>query len=225
MESTKEQVLHLLQTTGGATVAALAEALDVGQASVRRHLDHLRAERLADVRLERHGVGRPAYLFFATEKAEERSPAGYARLFSRLYAGLRSLDESQVRGRGGEELLRSAFDAAAQQVADEHQREVPATSLERRVSQTRQALEREGIVDGWAKREDGYHLTNSVCPYRQAALASTGPCELDRRTIELLVAAPVRQISRIADGDHACEYIVATVEGTSRGRDEGASTE
>ena len=209
MESTREQVLHLLQTRGDATVAGLAETLGVGPASIRRHLDHLRVDGLVDVRLEHHGVGRPSFVFYSTEDGAERTPAGYSRLLSRLYAGLRSLDHAQVRGRDGAEVLRTAFGAAAKQVAQEHQAEVAADSLEDRVAQTSQALQSEGIVDDWTEREDGYHLTNSACPYRQAAMASSGPCELDRRTIELLVAAPVRQIGRIVDGQAICEYVVA----------------
>jgi len=205
--STKEQILRLLQARGGATVAGLAQALGIGQAAVRRHLDRLRVEGLADVRLERHRVGRPAFVFYATEEAEERTP-GYSRLFSRLSEGLRSLDERQLQGRSGQQVLRTAFDAAARRVAAEHRSEVTAGSLEGRVVKTRQALESEGIVDDWARLEDGYHLTNSACPYRQAALASRGPCELDRRAIELLISAPVRQVSRIADGHPVCEYIV-----------------
>ncbi len=213
MESTREQVLHVLQARGGATVTALAEALGLGQASVRRHLDHLRVEGLVDVRLERHGVGRPAFVVYPTAEAEERTPAGYSRLLSRLYQGLRSLDETQVRGRDGAQVLGSVFEGVAKQVAREHEAEVASDSLEGRVAETSQALEREGIVDAWAKEEDGYHLTNSACPYRQAALVSQGPCELDRRAIELLVAAPVRQVSRIVDGQPACEYIVAASAG------------
>lgn len=209
MESTREQVLHVLQARGDATVADLAGALGVGQASLRRHLDHLRVDGLVDVRLEHRGVGRPSFVFYSTEKGAERTPAGYSRLLSRLYAGLRSLDQAQVRGRDGAELLRTTFGAVAEQVAQEHQSEVAADSLEDRVAQTSHALQSEGIVDGWTEREDGYHLTNSACPYRQAAMASPGPCELDRRAIELLLAAPVRQIGRIVDGNTICEYIVA----------------
>lgn len=209
MESTKGQVLHLLQARGGATVAELAQALGVGQVSVRRHLDHLRVEGLADVRVERHGVGRPAFVFYPTEAAEERVPAGYSRLLSRLYRGLSSLDERQVRSRDGAQVLRTVFERVAEQVTHEHEAEVAADSLERRVAQTAQALEQEGIVDGWAKETDSYRLINAACPYRQAALATHGPCELDRRVIELLVRAPVRQVSRIADGQPRCEYIVA----------------
>jgi predicted ArsR family transcriptional regulator len=220
MESTREQLLHLLQTRGEASVAALAEALGVGQASVRRHLDHLRADGLVDVKVERHGVGRPAFVFFATAQAEERTPAGYSRLLSRLYKGLRSLDESQVRGRDGAQVLRSAFRGAAEQLALEHKSEVSGQTVGERVEQTSQALRREGIVDAWTKDAGGFRMSNSACPYRQTALLSHGPCELDHRAIELLVSAPVRQVSRLVDGQPACEYIIADVGERDRKRSE-----
>ena len=211
MESTKEQVLHILQKRGSATVAGLAESLGVGPASVRRHLDHLRVEGLADVRIERHGVGRPAFIFYPTEEAEERMPAGYSRLLTRVYQELTSLGEGDVRGSDGAEVLRTVFEGVAHQVAREHQIDAVAEQLESRVGKTAEALRGEGIVDSWSKSDEGYKLTNSACPYRHAALATHGPCELDRRTIELLVSAPVLQVSRIVDGQPACEYVIAAV--------------
>ncbi len=212
MESTKERILHILQACGGATVATVAESLSMGQASVRRHLDHLQVEGLADVRTERSGVGRPAFVYYPTEEGEERAPAGYSRLLSRLYQGLSSLDQGQVRGRDGTQVLRQVFQDVAVQVAKEHESEVAAGSLEDRVAQTSVALHKEGIVDSWIRTPEGYRLANAACPYRRAADVSHGPCELDRRTIELLVHAPVRQVSRIVDGRPACEYIVAAVD-------------
>jgi DeoR family suf operon transcriptional repressor len=211
MENTKEQVLHHLQKQGGATVAGLAEALGVGQASVRRHLDHLRVDGLADVRIERHGVGRPAFIFYPTEAAEERTPGGYSRLLTRVYKELTSLGEEQLRGSDGAEVLSTVFEGVAQQIAREHQTDVAAARLETRVDRTADVLRAEGIVDSWTRADDGYKLTNSACPYRSAALATHGTCELDRRTIELLVSAPVRQTSRIVDGKPACEYVVAAI--------------
>jgi predicted ArsR family transcriptional regulator len=208
MESTKEQVLHLLQARGSATVADLAEALALGQASVRRHLDHLRVDGMADVRIERHGVGRPAFLFYPTEEAEERTPAGYSRLLSRMYKELGALTEAGVGGRDGADVLRSVFEGVAHQVAREHEVDVAAERLETRVENTAKVLHGEGTVDGWSKSDEGYTLTNTACPYRSAALATHGPCELDRRTIELLVEAPVRQVSRIVDGQSKCEYVI-----------------
>ena len=214
-------MLRLLQVKGSATVADLAGALGVGQASVRRHLDHLRVDGLVDARVERHGVGRTAFVFYPTEKGEERAPAGYSRLLSRLYDGLRSLDEAQVQGRDGAQVLRTAFERVAERVAEEHRQRVTGKTVAERVAQTTDALQGEGIVDGWSEQGGVLRIQNSACPYRQAAVTTHGTCELDRRAIELLVSAPVRQVSRIVDGQPTCEYIVQALRRDEQTHDTG----
>jgi predicted ArsR family transcriptional regulator len=209
MESTREQLLHLLQTKGEATVADLSDALGVGPAAVRRHLDHLRVEGLADVRIERHGVGRPSFVFYPTAEAEERTPAGYSRLLSRVYRELSTLDEESLSGKDGKQVLRVLMDGVAHQVAREQMAFVTGSDVASRVQQVTEALRPEGIVDDWTKSGDEYRLTNTACPYRQAAAGTHGPCELDRKTIELLVSVPVRQVSRIVDGHSTCEYVIS----------------
>ena len=49
---------------------------------------------------------------------------------------------------------------------------------------------------------------NTTCPYRKAAELTDAPCHADHRTVELLVGAPVEQVSRMVDGHAMCEYVV-----------------
>src|SRR5512139_4023786 len=105
MESTRSQVLRIVRARGEATVADLAGELGMGQASVRRHLDALRAERLVDARPLRQGVGRPSYVYFPTEAAEEMTPARYSRLLTRIFNQMREMGESEVSGASGPDLL------------------------------------------------------------------------------------------------------------------------
>ena len=74
METTREQILRLVRGHREIGIAQVAETLGVSPAAVRRHLDGLRADGLVDVKLERHGVGRPSLLFFLTDRAE-KAPA------------------------------------------------------------------------------------------------------------------------------------------------------
>ena len=219
--STRDRILILLRSKGEATVAELAEALELSPGGVRRHLDGLRAEGLADARMLRGGVGRPSFAFFLTEQAEERTPASYSRLLSRMFQRLVELKESDLRGRDGLQVLASVFEGVAREVARDHRLEVEGPTLEQRVAQASRALQAEGILDRWGREADGYHLLNSTCPYRRAAQASPAPCQSDRLAIELLLGAPVEQIGRLVDGSPCCEYVVrvqaaTTGEGPSR---------
>jgi predicted ArsR family transcriptional regulator len=206
VETTREQVLRYVRGRRETTVSQVAEALELSQQAVRRHLDGLRADGLVDARIERHGVGRPALLFFATQRGEEL--AGM-RLLERLYRHLDRLDARTVSGHSGRQLLDQAFSEIAADVAAEHAPEVRGATLDERVAEASRALEREGIVDGWRKEQDGaFQIVNGECPYLRFAEMSDVACRSDRRSIELLVGAPVEQTSRIVDGAPACEYLV-----------------
>lgn len=207
-ESTKAHILRLLQGWGEATVAQLVEALDLSPAAVRRHLDGLRAEGLVDVRPQRHAVGRPSFLFYPTERAEELFSVGYSRLLGRMFRGLSELRPEEVSGQPGKEVLGRVFEGVAERLAEQYGPQVAGETLEERVPQATRALRAEGILDRWDEGPEGFRLTNSACPYRRAALATEQACSADRLAIQLLLGRPVEQLRRVVEGHPYCEYVV-----------------
>lgn len=197
---------EFLAARGEATVGDIAAELHLNQANIRRHLEVMRAEGLVDVAIQRHEVGRPAYVYRLTERAEELS-AHYPRLVGRLVRTIASMPE-------GSSVLTQVFDGVAEEIAGAHRHDVNGASVAERVAQTSEALKDEGIVDHWRKDDDGFHLMNTTCPYRKAAEASGAPCQADHRTVELLVGAPVVQLTRMVEGHQMCEYIVRDTPGT-----------
>ena len=208
METTREQVLRFVRGRREATVAQLAEALDVSAQAVRRHLDGLRADGLLDARLVRHGVGRPSLIFFATERGEELSGRTYLQLLSRLFRHLEKMDAEEVGGGSGRQVLDQVFSGIASEVAADHESEVRGATLAERVAEASRALDREGIVDTWRIEDGDYHMINGECPYLRLAEMSDAACRSDRQTIELLVDGQVEQTTRIVEGAPVCEYII-----------------
>jgi predicted ArsR family transcriptional regulator len=200
MKSTRQQVLDILRQKGESTIAELADSLGLATASVRRHLDVLMAEGFVELRSVRQQTGRPYYAFRLSERAEELTPSGYSKLIVRL------LDE--VTDIGGADLRDVLFERLAKRIAQEYQPQIDAMSLERRIEQVTDALNAEGILDGWSRERDGFHLFNRSCPYRRAAQASHAPCVSDRKIIELLLGMEVEQIGRLVNGQMRCEYLV-----------------
>ena len=219
MESTKSQIVGLLRSSGGATVHQLVSSLRMSPGAVRRHLDGLRAEGLVDARPLRHLVGRPAFVFHLTEQGEEASAGGYSRLLNRMFRGLLGMEQGEVAGGTGQEVLEKLFQEVAEQMARDHRPEVAGPTLEERVAQASQALHAEGIVERWDRVPEGFRLVNVACPYRRAAQVSDAPCHSDRLAIELLVGQPVEQIGRVVQGHPYCEYVVRVEEA------EGAAAE
>jgi DeoR family suf operon transcriptional repressor len=208
VETTREQVLRFVRGRREATVAQLAEALDVSPQAVRRHLDGLRADGFLDARLERHGVGRPSLIFFATERGEELSGRTYLQLLSRLFRHLEKMDSEEVGGGSGRQVLDQVFSGIASEVAADHESEVRGATLAERVAEASRALDREGIVDTWRIEDGDYHMINGECPYLRLAEMSDAACRSDRQTIELLVDGQVEQTTRIVEGAPVCEYII-----------------
>lgn len=208
METTREHVLRLVRGHRELTIAQIAEALGVSQPAVRRHLDGLRADGFVDVRLERHGVGRPSLVFFPTERGEEGAGRQYLQLLTRLFRRLDNMDEATVGGKSGREVLEGALAEVAYEVAAAHEAEAAGRTLAERVERASEALKTEGIVDGWRQDGEGFRILNGECPYIRIAEMTDAPCRSDRQSIELLVQANVEQIRRIADGQPVCEYIV-----------------
>ena len=196
---------EFLAARGEATAGEIAANLRLNQANIRRHLEVMRAEGLVDVRSQRQIVGRPAYMYRLTERAEELN-AHYPRLVNRMVRQMASLPD------GGKQILEQVFAGVADDVASAYRPQVTGASVAERVAQTSDALKDEGIVDHWRKDDDGFHLMNTTCPYRKAAELTDAPCHADHRAVELLVGAPVEQVSRMVDGDHMCEYVVREIQ-------------
>ena len=71
MHAVRKHILEILKERNGATVAELADCLEMAPVSVRHHLDILQGDNLICVeRLERKGnVGRPQQVYALTADA------------------------------------------------------------------------------------------------------------------------------------------------------------
>lgn len=200
MQGTRERILEFIVRHREVRVEELAEELSITSAAVRRHLDHLRADGLVDVRAVKQPTGRPYYAYHATDLALPTMPPAYADLLERM---LRSLGEQDA-------VIASVMASVAESLASRHRSEMDpgVASPALRVAQVTESLREEGILESWTSEADGFHLTNSSCPYHKAAEISKLPCESDRKAIELLLGLDVEQLNRIVDGSPVCEYLV-----------------
>ncbi len=208
VERTRDEVLRLLFERGDCTVAELAEVIGVSDGSVRRHLDIMVADGLVETRLERIPRGRPVTRYALSTAGEEaRSAEHYQRLLARLSPALANLTPEDVE-HGGPAILDRLFDHVAESVAAEHRPRVTSERLDERVQQVLVALTDEGILQEVEEAPEFFRLKNAGCPYRTTAMETHACCAADRRTIELLLGAPVEQVMTVAEGGHQCEYLV-----------------
>src|SRR3990170_2095514 len=93
MEGTRKVIINLLKRSeAGLTVPELCQALKVTPMALRRHLAVLERDGLVQTDLKRQPLGRPAYVYFLTGRAEAFFPKNYAPLVLELLSDLVVLD-------------------------------------------------------------------------------------------------------------------------------------
>jgi predicted ArsR family transcriptional regulator len=197
---TRERVARTILELGPSTAATLAEKLDLTPAAIRRHLDHMLDNGLAEVRQPRRpvtrGRGRPAKVFALTEAGRDQFEQQYDDL---ALQALRFLAET-----GGED----AVARFAEHRLDE---------LERRVEELRLADpdEKPSELLARAMREAGYaaavhdvpvgeQLCQQHCPVAHVAHEFPQLCEAETAMISRVLGRHVQRLATIAHGDGVC---------------------
>ena len=212
MKGTRGEIVALLRQRGECTVADLAEQVGIAPAALRRHLEILAGEGTVEYRAVKQPTGRPYFAYRLTDRAREAAANGYPRLLERFVTEVAALDPDETAAKNGRDLLETVFGHMSEHLAADYRGRVHGETLEERVDSLTTALRDEGIVERWEKREDGYHLSTSGCPYRRAALVAHGLCSSEARAIATLLGTEVEQVGRVVDGAPLCEYVVRNEE-------------
>ena len=207
VHAVRKNILEILKETGGATVAELAERLDMAPVSVRHHLDILQGDAMIRVgRVERNGaVGRPQQFYVLTAEAATLFPDNFAALAAGLVR--------QLKGFLSPDQLRCAFHALAHEIAAESDagnwEQLP---LENRLERVTDFLNQRGYLARWEANNaagGGYLLHKYNCPYSGVSGEHRELCVMDQMLIDELVGRHCCRIQSVADNANCCTYAVA----------------
>jgi predicted ArsR family transcriptional regulator len=215
MGDSRHRVAGALFAAGSATVPTIAGQLGITQQAVRRHLDVLVAEGLAEAqdptrRLGRgpgRGRGRPARAFALTEQGRAGFPAAYDDLA--LVALQRLL------GQGGQQAV---VDVARDRVASLDERygqALAAAPAADRPAMLADALNGDGYAATLDRAPDGLgvQVCQHHCPVSHVAQQFPELCEAETEVFARLLGTHVQRLATIAHGDGVCTtYVPATSE-------------
>ncbi len=91
MRSTRDKILEILQTKRKATINDLAKVVGINGISVRHHLINLQEEGLIYAEEERHGVGRPRFVYRLTDQGLEKFPSNYQKFTRYMLTELKNM--------------------------------------------------------------------------------------------------------------------------------------
>lgn len=226
--STRQQVMSLLLTRGPIAASDIGEALGLSAAGVRRHLDKLVDDALAEtcqpraVAGEEASRGRPAKHYRLTERGREQFGSQYEALASDAIETLKEVGGSEavkalarawtarvLSGvEGVEGVDQSGSDAAGSDAAGSDAAGSDAAGSDRAVEEVARQLAAAFDANGYAatvrRAGSGVQICQHHCPVSAVAAEHPEICVAEHEAISALVGRHIQPLALIADGDGIC---------------------
>lgn len=215
---TRDRVARAVLEQGPVTASAIADQLGITPAAVRRHLDLMVADGLAEARDPRptasRGRGRPARVYVLTD-------AGHA-LMTTAYDDLATSAMEFLAEQLGPEAVE---EFAARRVADLESRYAPVVDAagadtDQRAQALAEALDRDGyaatarpvgpLPAQTAAGDGGVQLCQGHCPVQHVATRFPQLCEAETEVFSRLLGVHVQRLATLASGAHVCTTHVPT---------------
>lgn len=200
MQPSREQILGYLHQRGEATVKELAQLLGLTATGVRQHLTILERDGLIEAHEVRGHVGRPAYVYALTDRADSLFPKNYAMLTNLLL--------EEVRTMAGAEALQQLLRRVSARMAERYADRVDGKGLSERVQATAGVLRELGCEVDVRQQGDEFFIHQCTCPYPKVAKRHSAVCALEVDFVQRMTGSDARLVTSLLRGDRACAYRV-----------------
>ncbi len=197
-ETSDEQLLHLLRTSGPRSVTELAEATSVTATAVRQRLVRLRAQGLIErvaVKAER---GRPSHRYSLTDKARRQAGSNFDDLAMVLWREVRDVKDPGIR--------RGLLERITHHLAREYRSQIVGETLEEKMQSVRALFSERGVPFAVEQKEGLPVLTALDCPYPRLAEQDRGICAMEKMMFAELLDHPMRLSQCRLDGHASCQF-------------------
>lgn len=199
---TRRNIMRALLTDGPITAGDLGEKLGLSAAGVRRHLDILIDEGLAQAQVPkpRRGMrsrGRPAKVFTLTDSGRDH--------FGHSYDNVAMLALAALKESGGREaVLQLARDRMKRIIHDVGHAEDNADSVAETAEELAHAFDEHGYAATVKKAPGGVQICQHHCPVSHLVEDFPELCEAEHEVIAELTGLHVQPLASIADGHGVC---------------------
>nr|WP_306428910.1 metalloregulator ArsR/SmtB family transcription factor [Corynebacterium sp. 76QC2CO] len=197
---TRREIMLLILKAGQISATQLAEQLGLSATGIRRHLDVLVDEGLAELAPARrsHGRGRPA-------KAFRLTASGRAQ-FGHEYDTLAALALETLRETAGQEAVKSfalkRVERILQGIAAPSARD--EASIRETAAAVVEAFSNHGYAATVTQAGKGVQICQHHCPIAEVAQEFPELCEAEHQVIAELLGHHVQPLASIADGHNIC---------------------
>ncbi|MBE7149514.1 ArsR family transcriptional regulator [Bacillus mycoides] len=199
--TTREEIVQLLKIKGEHTVAELAEALEITEMAIRRHLSKLENDELIYSKMVRQQVGRPTYLYGLSQKGEDTFPKEYKQFAIEILDDLARM--------GDEKILRYVLQERTKRMEEQLQKKISNQSnLAYKVQEIAAMQEKNGyMVQIKRDGENSFVIEKQNCPLKEIAERFPQVCEDEKDMYKrLFTGANVKTLTNMCVGDCNCSY-------------------
>jgi len=194
----KEAILLFLKVRGDASLAELAERMELTKQGALRHVEGLEArgliERVPDSQVH-DGPGRPEHHYRLTPAAADLFPHAHRQLASELVDFMES------------DQLDRFFKARAARLEREYAARLAGLDLEARVRELARLASEAGHMTEVVEMGGGkLALKHCNCPIQDVAAKAGHPCRHEQDMYERLLGAEVERTAWMAGTDNNCTY-------------------
>ena len=201
---TRRQIMLMLLKLAPVTATDLADRLDMSAAGVRRHLDILVADGLAETvnrRTRSAGSaaarGRPAKAFRLTDEGRTHFGHSYDELAADALDVLRETGGSEAVRRLAAKRIERIVDGVTPAYGDE-------ASIQKTAGELADAFDRAGYAATVTRAGNGIQICHHHCPVAHVAAEHPELCEAEHALISELVGVHVQPLATITGGQGIC---------------------
>ena len=195
----REKILFLLKKRGPQSIDNLSRELNITSMGIRQHLLSLERKGLIDYIVKRQGIGRPAFLYKLTEKAEELFPKTYDKFVVNLLKDIEKHD--------GQEKIEEIFKWHKNRFLKDAKEAISDKKTSHdKVYELKNFLESEGYFAELHSVNSHYSLKLFNCPIHKLASDFKVACQSHLQMFKELLGKEVIREECIIEGSPSCTY-------------------
>jgi predicted ArsR family transcriptional regulator len=198
---TRERILFLLKKKGPLSIDDLSRQMGITPMGIRQHLISLERKGLVDYIARRYGVGRPAFLYKLTEKADDLFPKAYHKF---ILTTLKEMEKNE-----GREKIEEIFRWRKEKILRENKDALSEKkNLQDRVFALKDVLEADGYLVDLDMDDNNFILKEFNCPIARVASEYREACKYELQVYRELLRKEVTRQECIAEGSPSCTYVI-----------------
>jgi predicted ArsR family transcriptional regulator len=197
----REKILLLLKRKGALSIDELSRELNITSMGIRQHLLSLERKSLIEYVIKRQGIGRPAFLYKLTERADDLFPKMYDKFIVDL---LKDIEKHDGRDKI-EEIFRWR---KAKFVKDARESLAGKKTVHDKVYGLKDLLESKGYFAELSDSDGHYDLRLFNCPIPKVAAGFDEACRYDLQAFRDLLGREVSRAECMANGNPSCTYVI-----------------